>query len=215
MNLKKNDDNFLHLTVRFTQAVEYARTLHIEARKGTDIPYMAHLLGVASMVMGEAGYVEFPITEDMILAALLHDAVEDHGGYPRLRHIEVNFGSKVAEMVAALSDSFAENSHEKSPWDIRKKAYVEKLSKESPQVLLISAADKLYNARAILSDYRLLGPELWKRFKRGCKDQLWYFDALIAAYRSKGTNRIVEELAEVIKELKKETEKELLLSKPG
>ena len=215
MNLKKSDDNFLHLTVRFTQAVEYVRTLHIEARKGTDVPYMAHLLGVASMVMGEAGYVEFPITEDMILAALLHDAVEDHGGSPRLKHIEVNFGSKVAETVAALSDSFAENSHEKSPWDIRKKAYVEKLSKESPQVLLISAADKLYNARAILSDYRLLGPELWKRFKRGCKDQLWYFDALIAAYRSKGTNRIVEELAEVIKELKKETEKELLLSKPG
>lgn len=127
----------------------------------------------------------------------------------------MNFGSKVAEVVAALSDSFSENSHEKDPWGIRKKAYVEKLSKESPQVLLISAADKLYNARAILSDYRLLGPELWKRFKRGCKDQLWYFDALIAAYRSKGTNRIVDELAEVIKELKKETEKELLLSKPG
>ncbi|MGA2372975.1 MAG: HD domain-containing protein [Candidatus Korobacteraceae bacterium] len=215
MNLKENDDNFLYLTARFTQAVEYARILHIEPRKGTEIPYIAHLLGVASMVMGEAGYVEFPITEDMILAALLHDAVEDHGGSPRLKHIEVNFGSKVAEVVAALSDSFAENSHEKEPWDIRKKAYVEKLSNESPEVLLISAADKLYNARAILSDYRLLGPELWRRFKRGCKDQLWYFDALIAAYRSKGTNRIVEELAQVINELRSETERERSLSESG
>ena len=90
MNLTKNDDNFLHLTARFTQAV--VRAEPCISRPEKVIPYMAHLLGVASMVMGEAGYVEFPVTEDMVLAALLHDAVEDHGGSPRLKHLEVDFG---------------------------------------------------------------------------------------------------------------------------
>lgn len=202
-------DMFLYLTPRFTEAIEYARTLHIEARKGTEIPYMAHLLGVAAMVMGEAGYVDFAITEDMVLAAVLHDTVEDHGGLSRLKHVEVSFGAQVAEMVAALSDSLAANPHEKEPWDVRKKAYVEKLSRESQEVLLISAADKLYNARAILADYLLLGPKLWKRFKRGRDDQLWYFDALLGAYRSRGTNRIVEELSQVIDELREISAKEL------
>lgn len=70
----------LHLTGRFSSAIDYARHLHIERRKGTDIPYMAHLLGVASLVMAEVGQVSFPVTEDMVIAALLHDAVEDHGG---------------------------------------------------------------------------------------------------------------------------------------
>src|SRR5208282_2880771 len=88
----------LHLTSRFTSAVDYARHIHIERRKGTDIPYMAHLLGVASLVMGEAGHAAVPLTEDMVIAALLHDAAEDQGGEPRLRDIEQNFGPEVARM---------------------------------------------------------------------------------------------------------------------
>src|SRR5579862_4264654 len=94
-----------HLTDRFTRAVDYACHLHIERRKGTSIPSMAHLLGVASLVMGEVGQVAFPVTEDMVIAALLHDAVEDHGGEPRLRDIEANFGANVARMVEGLSDT--------------------------------------------------------------------------------------------------------------
>src|ERR1700756_1746310 len=92
-------ENPVHLTPRFTQAVDYARQVHVSLRKGTQVPYMAHLLGVASLVLGETGHVPFPVTEDMAIAALLHDAVEDEGGLPRLRDIEAKFGDKVAKIV--------------------------------------------------------------------------------------------------------------------
>src|ERR1035437_2429935 len=121
----------LHLTERFTIAVDYARQVHTERRKGTDVPYMAHLLGVASLVMGEVGYVRFLVTEDMVIAALLHDAAEDHGGLPRLRDIEHNFGSNVAGRVAGLSDSLTEAPRKKQSWLERKKAYIQRLREES------------------------------------------------------------------------------------
>ena len=192
----------LHLTTRFTSAVDYARHIHIERRKGTDIPYMAHLLGVASLVMGEAGHAGFPVTEDMVIAALLHDAVEDQGGLPRLRDIEQNFGSDVARMVEGLSDSLSEDPCKKQSWLERKQAYVERLRGEPADVRLISVADKIYNARAILEDYREIGPLVWERFKRGQAEQIWYFDELLAVYKSTGTSRIVEELERVVEELR-------------
>jgi (p)ppGpp synthase/HD superfamily hydrolase len=193
----------LELTSRFTSAVDYARTVHIERRKGTGIPYMAHLLGVAAMVMGEAGHVEFPVTEDMVIGALLHDAVEDHGGLPRLAHIAASFGANVERMVEGLSDSFSGGADDKQLWLERKQAYIEKLKDEPADIRLISAADKLYNARAILEDYRDVGPEVWKRFKRGRNDQIWYFDSLVSVFNATGTNRIVRELERVVEELRR------------
>jgi (p)ppGpp synthase/HD superfamily hydrolase len=192
----------LHLSGRFTSAVDYARHLHIERRKGTQIPFMAHLLGVAALVMGENGQVDFPVTEEMVIAALLHDAVEDHGGEPRLRDIEHNFGAEVARMVEGLSDTLAEDASNKEPWEERKRKYLERLRTEPREVKLISAADKLYNARSILDDYRKIGPEIWKRFKRGRDQQLWYFDAVLKEFKASGTNRIVEELKRVVDELR-------------
>jgi len=192
----------LHLTGRLTSAVDYARHLHIERRKGTDIPYMAHLLGVASLVMGEAGHVGFPITEEMVIAAILHDAAEDHGGLLRLKDIEHNFGANVARMVGGLSDSLAEDPGNKQSWLERKQAYTLRLREESADVQLISAADKLYNARAILEDYRGVGPRIWERFKRGRQEQLWYFDELLAVYKAHGASRIVDELERVVNDLK-------------
>ena len=192
----------LHLTGRFTSAVDYARHLHIERRKGTDIPYMAHLLGVASLVMGEAGHVGFPITEEMVIAAILHYAAEDHGGLLRLKDIEHNFGANVARMVGGLSDSLAEDPGNKQSWLERKQAYILRLREESADVQLISAADKLYNARAILEDYRGVGPRIWERFKRGRQEQLWYFDELLAVYKASEASRIVDELERVVNELK-------------
>jgi (p)ppGpp synthase/HD superfamily hydrolase len=192
----------LYLSGRFTSAVDYARLLHIEQRKGSEIPYMAHLLGVAALVMGEAGHVDFSVTEDMVIAALLHDAVEDHGGEPRLRHIEHNFGRDVARMVEGLSDTLAEDPNQKEPWEERKKKYLERLGNEPADVKLISAADKLYNARSILDDYRKTGPEVWKRFKRGRREQLWYFDELLKEFKTSGSNRIVEELDRVVPALR-------------
>jgi GTP pyrophosphokinase len=162
---------------------------------------MAHLLGVASLVMGEAGYASVPVTEDMVIAALLHDAVEDHGGMPRLKDIEQHFGSNVARMVAGLSDTFAEDPDKKESWEERKNNYLARLRDEPADVRLISVADKLYNVRDVLEDYRLFGSSVWNRFKRGRKEQLWYFHALLKVYNSFGKSRIVDELERVTTEL--------------
>jgi (p)ppGpp synthase/HD superfamily hydrolase len=200
---KANSAEALHLSERLTSAVDYARILHIERRKGTEIPFMAHLLGVAALVMGEAGHVDFPVTEDMVIAALLHDAVEDHGGETRLRDVAHNFGANVARMVEGLSDTLAEDSSNKEPWEIRKEKYLERLRTEPADVQLISAADKLYNARSILDDYHKIGAKVWLRFKRGRKEQLWYFDELLKIFQESGGNRIVDELGRVVDELRK------------
>jgi (p)ppGpp synthase/HD superfamily hydrolase len=170
--MQQNSERLL-LTERFSAAVEYARQLHTEYRKGTDVPYMAHLLGIASLVLGEAGG-RVPVTEDMVIAALLHDTVEDHGGMSRLRDVEQRFGSNVARLVAGLSDTFAEDHDKKEGWEERKNAYLTRLRNETDDVLLISAADKLYNAKSILDDHRLIGDAVWERFKRGSRQQLWY-----------------------------------------
>jgi len=197
----ENSEHNLQLTEKFARAIEYARVLHLGYRKATKVPYMAHLLGVASLVTGENGYLPFPVTEDMAIAALLHDAVEDAGGMPRLRDIEANFGPEVARMVEGCSDSFEEDSSKKEPWEIRKNAYIERLRTESDDTQLISAADKLYNARAILEDYKVCGAKVWERFKRGREDQLWYVNALLKVFEEKGSNRIVKQLKQTVADL--------------
>jgi (p)ppGpp synthase/HD superfamily hydrolase len=196
----RTQGNRLFLSRRFTEAIEYARQHHTEFRKGTDIPYMAHLLGVAALVMGEAGG-RVLVTEDMVLAALLHDVVEDHGGMTRLHEVEQRFGANVARTVEGLSDSFAENQHPKDEWKRRKSEYIKRLRHEPDDVLLISAADKLYNAKAILDDFKDIGEAIWKRFNRGADQQLWYFDELVAVYLLRPRNRIVNELERVVGEL--------------
>jgi (p)ppGpp synthase/HD superfamily hydrolase len=192
---------FLQLTARFTRAIDYARQVHVNYRKGTSVPYMTHLLGVASLVMGESGHVDFPVTEDMVIGALLHDAVEDEGGLPRLRDIEANFGKEVAKIVEGCTDSFEEDPGKKQEWKLRKTLYIDRLRNEPKSALLVSAADKLYNARAILEDYREVGPAVWDRFKRGRREQLWYFVELSKVFDEGGPNRLSEELKRVIAEL--------------
>jgi (p)ppGpp synthase/HD superfamily hydrolase len=194
--------NFLHLTDRFTHAIDYARQVHVNYRKGTSVPVLAHLLGVASLVLGESGYVRFVVTEDMVIGALLHDAVEDEGGLPRLRDIEANFGKEVANIVEGCSDSVAEDSSRKQEWEVRKTTYINRLQKVSEGTLLVSVADKVYNAHSILEDYRELGTALWSRFKRGRKEQLWYFAELIKVYEKKdSSSRLTKELKRTVDEL--------------
>lgn len=197
MNEEKDS---LRLSDRFTKAVDYARELHTEFRKGTRIPYMAHLLGVASLVMGEAGR-GIPVTEEMVIAAVLHDVVEDHGGAPRLEEVRREFGSNVARMVEGLSDTLAEDHNKKEGWEERKTAYLERLRNEPEDVLLISCADKLYNAKTILDDFKEIGPATWKRFKRGADEQLWYFYQVLAIFRLRLKSRLTSELAKVVHEL--------------
>ena len=210
MNMANSQEHgALALTPRFSRAVDYARQIHVGYRKGSTVPYMAHLLGVASLVMGESGHVPFPVTEEMVIAALLHDAVEDEGGLPRLRDIEQNFGPDVARIVKGCTDSFEVDGNQKQSWETRKRSYIERLPKESQDTLLVSAADKLYNARSLLEDYRDMGAEVWKRFKRGRREQLWYFDELLKVYEEKCPNwRLVGELKRVVRELTQLSEEE-------
>jgi (p)ppGpp synthase/HD superfamily hydrolase len=193
----------LILTERFTNAVDYARLLHTEFRKGTRIPYLAHLLGVASLVLAEAGG-KVAVTEDMVIAALLHDTVEDHGGLPRLHEVEKEFGPNVARMVRGLSDTLAADHDKKEGWEERKNAYLARLHHEPLDVLVISVADKLYNAKAILDDLRdpAIGPLVWERFKRGPEQQLWYFHSLLDIFQARLDSRLVGELGRVVAQLK-------------
>ena len=181
------------LDQRFLEALAYATKLHAQqARKGTRVPYVAHLLGVASIVLAEGG------DEDMAIAALLHDAVEDQGGKPTLREIERRFGVRVAKLVDACTDA---DSVPKPPWKDRKTRYIEAVRHEPADARLISAADKLHNARDILADYRQHGEQVWKRFRGGREGTLWYYRALVEAFRAAGGNRLVNELDRVVSEL--------------
>jgi (p)ppGpp synthase/HD superfamily hydrolase len=166
---------------RFQKALKMACDLHqLDVRKGTDIPYVSHLLAVASLVLEDGG------DEDEAIAALLHDAVEDQGGLKTLELIQTEFGDDVAHIVHACSDSDTTDPKDKPPWRDRKKAYLLRLSQETqPEVLRVSAADKLHNARCILADYRRCGDSLWKRFNAPKEDQAWYYRELARIYRER------------------------------
>src|SRR5438477_2738953 len=166
------------LTAKFTKGLDYARVLHAaDVRKGTTIPYLAHLVAVASIVLENGG------TEDQAIAALLHDAGEDHGGELRIEAIRAEFGDGVADIVRACSDDLPTDRKKKRGWWARKTEYLARLSDEPIDVVRVSAADKLHNARAILSDHRQLdtdGQDLWSKFNEdaGRGGTLWYYTSL-------------------------------------
>ena len=140
----------MRVTEQFVSALDYAVRLHDgQMRKGTDIPYVSHLLAVAALVMESGG------DQDETIAALLHDAVEDCGGRPVLNEIRSRFGDRVADIVDGCTDAYTEP---KPPWKARKEQYLHHLEDASESILLVSNADKLHNARAILTDYRWSAP---------------------------------------------------------
>jgi|SRR5271154_2216144 len=183
------------LTHRFVEALGYAAELHLrQRRKGKGQAYVGHLLGVASIVIQHGG------GEDEAIAALLHDAVEDQGGLPRLAEIREQFGEHVALIVDGCTDSY-EISGEKKEWTERKRAYIERVAHEPADVRLVSAADKLENARAILSDFREVGDAIFDRFKGRKQGTLWYYRTLVSVFREAGTTPLIEELDRVVTEL--------------
>jgi len=183
----------ISLSPKFVSALTYAARLHAnQHRKRTGRPYIGHLLGVASIV------IEYGGDEEMAIAALLHDAVEDQGGLPRLREIRRKFGHRVADIVDGCTDAYGEP---KPPWSERKRAYLARLGKESADVRLVSAADKLSNARETLHDLRIHGEGVFERFKGKKEGTLWYYRALIAAFRAVGNNPLIDELDRVVSEL--------------
>lgn len=161
------------LSYRLTAAFDMARRVHdTKTIKGTDLPYLLHLLDVCSIALRHGA------EEDQAIAALLHDVVEDGGGAPMAEEIRAEFGDRVTGIVLACSDSVVQDAANKRPWWDRKVAYIDHLAVASEDVALVSAADKLSNARAILADFASQGDSLWGRFNTGRAGTLWYYRAI-------------------------------------
>ncbi len=180
------ETNPVIITNRYQEALQFAYELHHQqTRKGSSIPYLSHLEGVASIVWKNGG------TETEAIAALLHDAAEDQGGLATLKRIESKFGKEVAQIVADCSDTFEEK---KPDWLTRKQNYINSLPNHSPSTLLVSAADKLDNIRDINREYDEVGEELWSKFT-GTKEQtIWYYRSLAEIYVKHGPKNIGKEI---------------------
>lgn len=186
---------------RFHEAMAYASRLHAgQQRKGSDTPYIAHLLAVTAIVL------EHGATEDEAIAALLHDAVEDQGGEAALLEIRQTYGDEIAEIVKGLSDKgLAElDAPHRPSWRPRKERYIARLRTAPYSVRLVAAADKLHNARSVLSDYRAHGEAVWEKFTGGREGTLWFYRAVLDALQSGARpdetrlNALLVELAEAV-----------------
>jgi GTP pyrophosphokinase len=187
------------LTPRYEEALVYAVQKHAtQVRKATSIPYAAHLLAVSSIVLEQGG------NEDEAIAALLHDAIEDQGGVKTGDEIRAKFGDEVHAIVVGCTDA---DVTPKPPWRERKEHYIAHVAHAAEAVKLVSAADKLHNARSIVADFRAMGDALWERFKGGKEGTLWYYRALVRAYRegqpSERVSRLVSELDRVVAEMER------------
>ena len=184
------------LSPRFEQALVYSAILHSgQARKGSSIPYVSHVLSVAALAL------ENGANEDEAIGALLHDAVEDAGGAPRLEDIRSRFGGAVAEIVLGCTDT---DQTPKPPWKERKQQYIAHLAHGSDSVKLVSCADKLHNARSIVADLREMGNAVWSRFTGGKEGTLWYYRALVETYQKHGAPpRLLSELIRTVDEMER------------
>ncbi len=180
---------------RLQRAFRYAAEKHDgQTRKQSAVPYLSHLMAVASLVLEAGG------DEDMAIAALLHDVVEDCGGMPRLREIRKQFGPRVAKIVEGCTDSFGEPKPE---WVERKKDYLREVKHADVETRLVSASDKLHNVRTILADYRTHGEDIWQRFSGRKEGTLWYYRALSDEYQRRNPNRITRELKIAVAQLER------------
>ncbi|HBY09486.1 MAG TPA: phosphohydrolase [Chloroflexi bacterium] len=181
------------LTPRFEDALSFATQLHAQqTRKGNQTPYIAHLLSVAALVL-EAG-----ADEDVAIAALLHDAVEDQGGLETLAEIRRRYGERVANIVDSCSDAY---TIPKPPWRERKEAYLQHLSEATPAARLVSLADKLHNSRSILRDLYQDGEQVWNKFKGGKQGTLWYYRSLADIFEQRDDGFMVAELRRVVNQI--------------
>jgi (p)ppGpp synthase/HD superfamily hydrolase len=181
---------------RFLDAVAMALEAHGRTRRtGTEIPYMAHLLVVTGLVLEDGG------DEDQAIAALLHDAVEDAGGRPMLERIERTFGPRVAAIVEGCSDTV--DGDPDAAWIERKRRYLEHLPEVTDDdVLRVSLADKVHNARSLVRDYRREGHTLWERLtQKTAADQLWYYGGLLEFFDRRRPGALTEDLRRAVDEL--------------
>jgi hypothetical protein len=183
------------MSERLDDALLFAHELHRrQTRKGKDVPYISHLLGVASIVLEEGG------SETQAIAALLHDAAEDQGGRSTLEAIRSRFGADVARIVEACTDTFEDPKPE---WRARKEKYIEQLRHEPPDALLVSIADKVHNAGTLVQDLREHGPVYLDRFNGGREGTVWYYGTLAATFAGipNFESRLVERLRGIAGEM--------------
>jgi (p)ppGpp synthase/HD superfamily hydrolase len=165
------------LTQRFAQGLAMAIEAHDQQyRKGTSIPYVSHPMAVASIAL------EYGADEDQAIAALLHDVVEDAGAI-FIERIQSSFGDRVLNIVMGCTDGIADNNGKKAEWMQRKASYIEHLKNASDDVILVSGADKLHNARAIVSDIECIGELVFKRFSATKQQTLWYYQSLSQMFK--------------------------------
>lgn len=189
-----------NLGTNFESALSFTIELHgDQVRKGgEEVPYLGHLLGVCSLVIEAGGDAE------QAIAALLHDAAEDQGGRDTLELIRRRFGDRVADIVDACTDTFEDP---KPPWRQRKTAYLDEVGSKPADALLVICADKLYNARSIVRDYRRMGNEVFERFTPAAEDMLWYYRSLADALRRSGLESwLVDELERTVGEMEEAVE---------
>jgi (p)ppGpp synthase/HD superfamily hydrolase len=187
-------------SLRFLDALEVAAVMFATTRrKKTRIPYVAHLLGVCAIVLEHGG------SEDEAIAALLHDTLEDITPTKQARRTVRAFGDDVYGIVEGCTDGTPNRKGRKAPWRERKESFIAALEHEPGPVLLVSAADKLHNARAIVADLRVIGDRVWKRFNAPKDDILWYFGAVVDAFRANPAHPVtlVEELERVAAEMRR------------
>lgn len=183
------------LTERFESALIYAVRLHAtQKRKGNGSPYVSHLLAVTALVLEAGG------DEDLAIAALLHDAVEDQGGVKTLEEIRRRFGERVAATVDGCSDTYV---MPKPPWRERKEKYLQHLPQASEDVRLVSLADKIHNARSILQGFREEGHRVWQRFRGGKEGTLWYYATLVDIFKAVDSSYLVDELERTVREIER------------
>jgi GTP pyrophosphokinase len=182
---------------RFLRALDVAARIHAaQRRKGSEIPYVSHLMGTCAIAL------EYGADEDEAIAALLHDAIEDVDPPEASRATVAMFGNRVLAIVEACTDA---DTRPKPPWRERKERYLARMAAADASVLLVSASDKLHNARSLLADLRQIGDELWKRFTASREESLWYYRACLEAYRANPRHRpqLVAELERTVDELER------------
>lgn len=187
------------LTERFYQALQFTFKLHgRDTRKASSVPYMAHLLAVCALTQQDGG------DEDEAIAALLHDALEDKPDETSREEIGLLFGDKVLKIVELSSDTPpGYKGGVKPPWRQRKETYLAHIRTSKPEMLRVTLADKVDNARAIYSDYQRLGEDLWKRFNAGREAQIWYYESAVDAFKTAGVHGpLLEELERLVIQIK-------------
>jgi (p)ppGpp synthase/HD superfamily hydrolase len=181
----------MEVSSRFKDALTFAFDVHREQnKKGGSIPYISHLLEVAALVLSYGG------SEDEAIGALLHDAVEDHPDVASFKLIGERYGERVGEIVQSCSDA---SSIPKPPWTERKEKYIAHIAHADESALMVAAADKLANARAVIKDHHLVGESVWKRFNAPKPEQLWYYRTVTEALGERAKEGRVRELVEELK----------------